>query len=128
MDITNYVGNTVTITVDDSRDALLTTFGKLTLQDRYLLPGETFQGMFARVAGYYSDDTVMAQEVYDAISQHWFMPSTPVLSNGGTTRGNPISCFLTHVEDSLDGISATQQENFWLAARGGGIGTDSVTR
>ena len=51
------------------------------------------------------------------------MPSTPVLSNGGTGRGLPISCYLNSVGDSLDDIVATWNENVWLAARGGGIGT-----
>lgn len=118
-----YLGALVNVTVDDSRDTLVTPFGKTTLKDRYLLPGETIQGCFARVAAYYSDDEAMAQRMYDYISLHWFMPATPVLSNGGTDRGHPISCFLTNVDDSLDGIGDTQLENLWLAAKGGGIGT-----
>jgi ribonucleoside-diphosphate reductase alpha chain len=105
------------------RDAKLTDFGKATLKDRYLLPGETFQTMFARVACAYSTDSAHAQRLYDGISKLWFMPATPVLSNGGTDRGLPISCFLNSVEDSLEGISETWTENLWLAARGGGIGT-----
>src|ERR1700686_5873088 len=51
------------------------------------------------------------------------MPSTPILSNGGTDRGMPISCFLNEVSDSLEGITATWNENVWLSAKGGGIGT-----
>jgi ribonucleoside-diphosphate reductase alpha chain len=111
------------ITVDPSRDALLTEFGKKTLEDRYLLPGETFQGMFARVATAYADDADHAQRIYDYISRLWFMPATPVLSNGGAERGLPISCFLNTVDDSLDGIVETWNENVWLASNGGGIGT-----
>ena len=53
----------------------------------------------------------------------WFMPATPILSNGGTQRGLPISCFLNAVEDNLDGIVGTWTENVWLASNGGGIGT-----
>jgi len=109
--------------VDHSRDALLTDFGKDTLQDRYLLPGESYQDLFVRVASAYADDAAHAQRVYDAISQLWFMPATPVLSNGGTGRGLPISCFLNSVPDSLTGIVDTWNENVWLASRGGGIGT-----
>ena len=111
------------VQVDHSRDALLTDFGKETLKDRYLLPGETFQDLFARVAAAYADDADHAQRLYDYISQLWFMPATPVLSNGGTGRGLPISCYLNSVDDSLDGIVATWNENVWLASRGGGIGT-----
>src|SRR5690606_4084969 len=112
-----------TIVTDESRDALLTEFGKDTLIDRYLLPGENFQDLFARVADCYSDDQEHAQRIYDYISRLWFMPATPVLSNGGTNRGLPISCYLNSVSDSLDGILATWTENVWLASRGGGIGT-----
>jgi len=109
--------------VDHSRDSLLTDFGKETLQDRYLLPGETYQDLFVRVASAYADDAAHAQRVYDYISRLWFMPATPVLSNGGTGRGLPISCYLNSVPDSLEGIVDTWNENVWLAARGGGIGT-----
>ena len=111
------------IRIDRSRDALLTDFGKATLDDRYVLPGESYQDMFARVARAYADDIVHAQRIYDYISRLWFMPATPVLSNGGANRGLPISCFLNTVNDDLDGIVGTWTENVWLASNGGGIGT-----
>ncbi|NNC53526.1 MAG: ribonucleoside-diphosphate reductase subunit alpha [Erythrobacter sp.] len=111
------------VKTDDSRNGLLTEFGKETLEDRYLLPGETYQDLFARVADYFADDAEHAQRLYDYISRLWFMPATPVLSNGGTTRGLPISCYLNSVSDSLDGIVNTWNENVWLASKGGGIGT-----
>lgn len=111
------------VTVDHGRDALLTEFGKETLRDRYLLPGESFQDLFVRVASAYADDAEHAQRIYDYISKLWFMPATPVLSNGGTGRGLPISCYLNSVPDSLEGIVETWNENVWLASRGGGIGT-----
>ena len=111
------------IVTDASRDALLTEFGKETLEDRYLLPGESYQDLFARVADAYADDADHAQRLYDYISRLWFMPATPVLSNGGTGRGLPISCYLNSVDDSLEGIVNTWNENVWLASRGGGIGT-----
>jgi len=109
--------------VDHGRDALLTDFGKETLKDRYLLPGESYQDLFVRVASAYADDQAHAQRLYDYISKLWFMPATPVLSNGGTGRGLPISCYLNSVDDSLEGIVNTWNENVWLASRGGGIGT-----
>jgi ribonucleoside-diphosphate reductase alpha chain len=111
------------VRVDRSRDALLTDFGKATLDDRYLLPGESYQDLFARVASAYSDDSAHAQRIYDYISRLWFMPATPVLSNGGTTRGLPISCFLNEANDSLNGIVDLWNENVWLASKGGGIGS-----
>lgn len=113
----------IRVVMDRSRDALLTEFGKATLSDRYLMDGESFQDLFARVAAHFADDTDHAQRLYDAISNLWFMPSTPVLSNGGTTRGLPISCFLNEAGDSLNGIVDLWNENVWLAARGGGIGS-----
>jgi ribonucleoside-diphosphate reductase alpha chain len=111
------------VEVDHSRDSLLTDFGKETLKDRYLLPGESYQDLFVRVASAYADDAAHAQRLYDYISKLWFMPATPVLSNGGTGRGLPISCYLNSVDDSLEGIVNTWNENVWLASRGGGIGT-----
>ncbi|MET0587721.1 MAG: ribonucleotide reductase N-terminal alpha domain-containing protein, partial [Novosphingobium sp.] len=111
------------IETNDARDALLTDFGKDTLDDRYLLPSEKYQDLFARVADAYADDQDHAQRLYDYISKLWFMPATPVLSNGGTGRGLPISCYLNSVSDSLEGIVETWNENVWLASRGGGIGT-----
>ena len=113
----------VTVEIDRGRDALLTEFGKAVLDDRYLLPDEGYQDLFARVSSYYGDDSAHAQRLYDYMSRLWFMPSTPVLSNGGTSRGLPISCFLNEASDSLDGIVDLWNENVWLAARGGGIGS-----
>ena len=111
------------IHVDPSRDALLTEFGCATLNDRYLMPGEGYQDLFARVASCYGDDAAHAQRLYDYMSRLWFMPATPVLSNGGTKRGLPISCFLNEASDSLDGIVGLWNENVWLASKGGGIGS-----
>lgn len=111
------------VKIDPSRDALLTDFGKKTLVDRYLLPGESYQDMFARVSTAYADDLEHAQRLYDYMSNLWFMPATPVLSNGGADRGLPISCFLNSVDDSLGDIVSTWTENVWLASNGGGIGT-----
>ena len=111
------------VTINPSRDSLLTDFGKDTLTDRYLITGENFQDLFARVASYYGDDNNHSQRLYDYMSKLWFMPATPILSNGGTGRGLPISCFLNEASDSLGGIVNLWTENVWLAARGGGIGS-----
>ena len=113
----------ITIKIDRSRDSNLTDFGKATLKDRYLGQSESFQDLFARVASVYADDNLHAQRIYNYISNLWFMPATPVLSNGGTERGLPISCFLNEANDSLEGITDLWEENVWLAARGGGIGS-----
>jgi len=113
----------IAVRVDRARDDKLTQFGKATLADRYLMDGESYQDLFARVAAHFADDTAHAQRLYDYMSKLWFMPATPVLSNGGTKRGLPISCFLNEASDSLEGIVDLWNENVWLAARGGGIGS-----
>ena len=113
----------IVVETDPARDDNLTEFGKAVLADRYLMPDETYQSLFARVASHYADDSAHAQRLYNYISNLWFMPATPILSNGGTNRGLPISCFLNEASDSLEGIVDLLNENVWLAARGGGIGS-----
>ena len=113
----------VAIETSPERDGLLTDFGQTVLRDRYALPRESFQDLFARVAAHFADNSEHGQRIYDYISRLWFMPATPVLSNGGLKRGLPISCFLNEASDSLEGILGLWNENVWLAARGGGIGS-----
>ena len=113
----------IIIKIDRSKDKNLTDFGRATLSDRYLGQDESYQDLFARVASTYADNNLHAQRIYNYISNLWFMPATPVLSNGGTERGLPISCFLNEAGDSLEGILDLWSENVWLAARGGGIGS-----
>ena len=109
--------------INKDRDELLTDFGKTTLKDRYLLPEEDSpQEAFMRAAKAYSDNDEMAQRIYDYASKMWFMFSTPILSNGGTKRGMPISCFLNYVGDSREGLTGHYTENAWLTSIGGGIG------
>ena len=109
--------------LDYSRDKLLTDFSKITLRDRYMLPGEESpQEAFARAAEAFADNEAHAQRIYDYASQMWFMFATPVLSNGGTKRGLPISCFLNYVDDSREGITEHFTENAFLSSFGGGIG------
>lgn len=111
------------ITANKSRNDLLSNFGKAVLKDRYLLDNEDCQDLFIRVATHYADNEEHANRLYDYMSKMWFMPATPILSNGGTNRGLPISCFLNETSDSLEGIVDLWNENVWLASRGGGIGS-----
>jgi len=111
------------IKVDYARDAYLSEFSKKTLSDRYMIDGELSpQDAFARAAKAFANDEAHAQRLYDYASKLWFMFSTPVLSNGGTTRGLPISCFLNYVEDSREGITNHYTENAFLSSVGGGVG------
>ena len=109
--------------INYDRDNLLTDFGKTTLKDRYLLPEEKSpQDGFMRAAKAFSDNDEMAERIYNYASKLWFMYSTPILYNGGSTRGMPISCFLNYVGDSREGLTGHYTENAWLASIGGGIG------
>lgn len=111
------------VKTDNKNDDKLSNFGKAVLKDRYLMPGESYQDLFARVVSYYADNQAHADRLYNYVSNLWFMPATPVLSNGGTERGLPISCFLNESSDSLAGIVGLWNENVWLASKGGGIGS-----
>lgn len=122
--ITDHTNNMLHgIRIDPSRDQLLTHFGKKTLENQYLQKGETYQGLFARVAKAFGDNLDHSQRLYDYMSQLWFMPATPILANGGTARGLPISCFLNEAQDELSSIINLWTENAWLSSRGGGIGS-----
>lgn len=110
------------IQIDNSKTALLTEFAKEVLRDRYLLPDETEQEMFARVATTYSNDDSHAQRLYNYMSNLWFMPASPVLANAGSKRGLPISCFLQNVQDNMADIANNWNETIWYSFKGGGIG------
>ena len=116
------------VKIDLERDNNLTPFGIATVQDRYLDKNETSpQHAFARASKYVSTyrgttDWDMAQRIYDYASNLWFGFSSPILSNAGTRKGLPISCFLNYVPDSRTGLSSHYDENIWLASNGGGIG------
>ena len=110
------------ITLDYSRDSLITPFAKRKAEDSYLLPGETIQEMYARASAAFADDEDHAQRLYDYASKHWFGFATPLLTNGGTKRGLPISCYLSAVDDSRDGIMAHLTEQANLSTEGGAVG------
>ena len=116
------------ICIDYNKEKKFDKFSLDTLKDRYFWDKETHaQEAFARASVFgatYKGETdyELAQRLYNYSSDCWFMFSTPILSNGGTTRGLPISCFLNYVPDSRGGLSAHYDENIWLASSGGGIG------
>jgi ribonucleoside-diphosphate reductase alpha chain len=113
----------MSVKIDFSKDKLLDDFALATLKDRYMVGDETSpQEAFARAAMAFADNDAHAQRLYDYVSNLWFMFATPVLSNGGTSRGLPISCFLNYVDDSREGITEHYVENAYLSSFGGGIG------
>ena len=115
------------IQIVPERDGKLTDFARKLLTDFYLRPGETPQTGFARAARAWSGgDMELAQRLYDAASKGWFMFASPVLSNaplpGEKIKGLPISCFLTYVDDSIEGLNDHTVEVRWLSVLGGGVG------
>ena len=116
------------IKINYDNEKRLDKFSLDTLKDRYFTGEETHaQEAFARAATFGATfkgvtDFELAQRLYQYSSSCWFMFSTPILSNGGTSRGLPISCFLNYVPDSRSGLSSHYDENIWLASSGGGIG------
>ena len=113
------------ITIDLDRDNLLNNLGKELLQDGYLKEGETSpQHAFARVSCAFADNQEHAQRLYNYASNLWFMYATPVLANGGTKAGLPISCFVSHIEDTVDDLIAKASENAYIAVAGGGTGAN----
>lgn len=112
------------INIDPARDLLMSPFGLTTMKKQLCLPGETCQEALARASKAFSGgDDELAQFLYDASSRHWFMFATPLLSNGGTNKGLPISCFLNDIDDSIEGLADNFRENAYLSTNGGGIGT-----
>ena len=116
------------IQIDLSKENNLNQFSQDTLRDRYFWENEDYaQQAFARASIFGATyqgttDFNLAQRLYNYSSSCWFMFSTPILSNGGTSRGLAISCFLNYVPDSRIGLSDHYDENIWLASAGGGIG------
>lgn len=104
----------------------MTELGFEMLKYSYMSEGETTaEDVFARVAkGVSGRNPELEKRIFTYLTNEWFMFATPILSNIGTDRGLPISCYVNEVEDSKDGIFSKYNENFWLGATGGGIGTD----
>lgn len=111
------------VVIDLARDARLSQHALETLQDRYLVEGETSpQHAFGRACAAFADDAAHAGRLYDYVTKGWFMFATPLLSNGGTTRGLPISCYLNYMPDSRKGILSHYEETSMLSSMGGGVG------
>jgi ribonucleoside-diphosphate reductase alpha chain len=121
---TKYLG----INIDTSRDKLLSEQAKKLVEDYYCKDKENSPQMaYARAAVAYSyGDMDLAQRIYDYVSKGWFMYASPVLSNAPLpdekAKALPISCFLTYVPDSLEGLIAHSSELRWLSVKGGGVG------
>ena len=112
------------LTLDNGRDARLTALAGDLLRGFYLSGGETFQRAFARPAlAFCKGDLQFAQDIYDDVSRGWAMYSSPILSNapmpGELPKAMPISCFLSFVPDTREGLVQHQVELAWLSMMGG---------
>ena len=121
----NYYG----IEINKDYDSNLNEQAVALLKDYYMLSDETTPQMsYARAALAFSNgDLNLAQRIYEYAAKNWFMFSSPILSNapspdGKNTKGLPISCFLTYVDDSLEGLMEHSNELRWMSVKGGGVG------
>ena len=105
------------------RDKLFDELGLMRLRESYMRSSEKSpQERFAFVAETFGSNPEHAQRIYDYASRHWLSFSTPILSFGRSKKGLPISCFLTYMEDSAEGLVDTLSEVNWLSMLGGGVG------
>lgn len=93
------------------------------LNDRYTVGKEKPEEIFKRVADYYGANEGHKRRLLEYMGNNWFTPATPILANGGTDRGLPISCFLNMPSDTRDGIMDHYRESYWMATSGGGVGS-----
>lgn len=111
------------IEIDYSRDKLFDKFGLLRLKDSYMLPEENSpQERLAFVSTQFSSNKEHAQRLYEYSSKHWLSYSTPILSFGRTKKGLGISCYLSFIDDTSEGLVDTLSETNWLSMLGGGVG------
>lgn len=113
----------MTVKIDLSRDALFDELGLIRLRESYMRPDEQSpQERLAFVAQQFASNDEHAQRIYDYASRHWLSFSTPILSFGRSKNGLPVSCYLTYMPDSADGLVETLSEVNRLSMAGGGVG------
>jgi ribonucleoside-diphosphate reductase alpha chain len=111
------------IKTDLTRDSLFDELGITRLKESYMKEGETSpQERFAFVSSSFASNQEHAQRLYEYSSKHWLSYSTPILSFGRNKKGQPISCFLNHLEDTAEGLVDNLSETNWLSMMGGGVG------
>lgn len=116
------------IEIDNKRNKILSEQSLKLLKDYYCREDEKSpQQAYARAASCFANGNLkLAQRIYDYVSKGWFMYSSPVLSNailkGEEVKALPISCFLSYVPDTLDGLIDHTNELRWLSVKGGGVG------
>lgn len=113
----------MSVVMDLSRDALFDELGLMRLRESYMRPEEKSpQERFKFVAEAFATDEAHAQRIYDYASRHWLSFSTPILAFGRTKKGLPVSCYLSYMDDSAEGLVDCLSEVNWLSMLGGGVG------
>ena len=113
----------MTVTTDPARDALFDELGLMRLRESYMKAGEQSpQERFRFVAEQFGSNPAHAKRIYDYASRHWLSFSTPILAFGRAKKGLPVSCYLTYMDDSAEGLVDTLSEVNWLSMLGGGVG------
>lgn len=123
----HYKDSAILTSLKESKEApqWLTEQGLITLQNGYMLDGETPKDMWMRVsktAAEKLNKLELAQKFFELFWNNWLCAATPVLSNMGTSRGLPISCNSIHVDDSIYSIFEKQTELAILSKNGAGVG------
>lgn len=119
----------MTDVLDYSRDGLFDNLGLTRLRESYMKEGEDSpQERFWYVSEKFSSTPEHAKRLYEYSSKHWLSYSTPILSYGRSKKGLPISCFLSYLEDSAEGLVETLSEVNWLSMLGGGVGIHARIR
>ena len=107
---------------DHQLDSAITEPGRRLMEKRFLQEGETVRERLAHACVAYAPNMTVANRLAAAVTKGWFMFATPVLTNAGTSRGLPISCFLNYVDDSRQGLADHYTENIFFSTNGGGVG------
>jgi ribonucleoside-diphosphate reductase alpha chain len=111
------------VNIDLERDGKFDDLGLTRLRESYMREDESSpQERFAYVCEQFGSDQEHSQRLYEYTSKHWLSLSTPILSYGRSKRGMPISCFLSYLDDSAEGLVDTLSEVNWLSMLGGGVG------
>lgn len=111
------------VVTDLSRDSLFDELGLKRLQESYFKDGEVSpQERFAYISKAFASNEAHAQRLYDYSSKHWLSYSTPILSFGRSRNGQPISCFLSWIDDTANSLVETAAEVKRLSMAGGGVG------
>ena len=111
------------VQIDQSRDALFDELGLMRLRESYMRADEKSpQERFKFVAETFGSNPEHAARIYEYASRHWLSLATPILAFGRTGRGLPVSCYLSYMDDSAEGLIETLSEVNRLSMLGGGVG------